>query len=67
MYKAKILKVFDNNTYLINIPALNLQINEVYAVVGKGLYPKYEIGDLVIAAETEDEAWVILGYVYGQV
>lgn len=66
MYKAKVTKINSNDTYKVFIPSLGFEIEDAYAIVGKGFYPKYEEGDLVLVSETNDESWVILGYVYGQ-
>lgn len=67
MYKGEIIKISENNTYSIKVPSLGFNIKESWALVGKGNYPKYEVGDLVVVSKLNDETWVILGYVYGQV
>lgn len=65
MYKAKIVKIEQDKTFIISIPSLRLEKIKAYAIVNSRNEMNYREGDLVIVDETNDPAWVIIGMVYG--
>ena len=64
MHKAKITKVNNDKTFLIEIPSLKLKDLVAWAISPKGSVSPYEVGDLVIANETNTREWLILGCIY---
>ena len=65
MYKAKILKIEQDHTFTVSIPSLRLDRAKAYAITCKPSEMNYREGDLVLVAETNDPAWIILGIIYG--
>lgn len=65
-YKAKILKVNNDFTYSVTVPSIGVTEIKAYLVGQKNQTPGLMENDLVLVTETNDQSWVILGYIYSQ-